>query len=339
MNYIGQKDYSHNTKPRVAVLLTNLGTPASPTTKDLRVYLKEFLSDPRVVEVPRLLWFLILNLIILRIRPKKSAKLYKSIWTEMGSPLMSNTIKQKDMLEEKFKLLDKSIIIDFAMRYGKPTIKEKLHTLQNTGADKILILPLYPQYSGATSGSTFDAVSKVFSKTRWVPNIRFISSYHDHKDYIDACVQQINSFWTNNSKPEKLVLSYHGVPKKYLTKGDPYYCHCQKTSRLISEHLDFNKENIITTFQSRFGNEEWLKPYTDETLKQLGNDGVSSINVFCPGFSSDCLETLEEIAVENKNYFIESGGASYNYIPALNSESAHIESLYSLILKNITDWI
>lgn len=338
MSYIGQKDYNHNTKPSTAILLTNLGTPKTPTTHDLRIYLREFLSDPRIVELPRFLWWLILNLIILRIRPKKSAKLYASIWTEKGSPLMSNTIQQKELLKNKLKLANKPLIIDFAMRYGNPSIKDKIYELQNHGADKILILPLYPQYSGATTGSTFDEISKVLSKARWVPNLRFISSYHDDENYINACVKRINNSWLKNSKPERLILSYHGVPKKYLLKGDPYYCHCQKTSRLIGEKLDFKNENILTTFQSRFGNEEWLKPYTDETLKTLGVQGVSSINVFCPGFSSDCLETLEEIAVENKNYFLEAGGDHYTYIPALNSESMHIEALYSLIEKNINDW-
>lgn len=339
MNYIGQKNYNHNIKPSTAILLTNLGTPLSPTAHDLRIYLKEFLSDPRVIEVPRLIWWIILNFIILRVRPKKSAKLYKSIWTDKGSPLMINTTNQKNLLEDKFKLDNKAILIDYAMRYGKPSISDKLQEMQNLGADKILVLPLYPQYSGATTGSTFDAISKALSKTRWVPNIRFISSYHDNKYYINACANQINDFWLKNKKPDKLILSYHGTPKKYLEKGDPYYCHCQKTTRLISEKLDFNKENILTTFQSRFGNEEWLKPYTDETLKILGNEGVSSINIFCPGFSSDCLETLEEIAVENKNYFMEAGGLNYSYIPALNSESIHIEALYSLIKDNIDDWI
>tara|TARA_B100000767_G_C19772431_1_gene540756 strand:- start:1295 stop:2326 length:1032 start_codon:yes stop_codon:yes gene_type:complete len=342
MRFKGQTDFDHNKKPKIGVLLTNLGTPQAATGKALRVYLKQFLSDPRVVEIPRIIWWFILNVIILNVRPNRSAKLYQSVWTDRGSPLLFHTVDQANAIREKLQHEcgdNNEIIVHYAMRYGQPSVESELEKLQHQGASKILVLPLYPQYSGATTGSTFDVIAELFSSTRWIPDFRFVSSYHDDERYIQACVDQIKQHWQHNEPSEKLMLSYHGVPKRYLESGDPYYCQCQKTSRLIREKLGLDEQQCITTFQSRFGKAEWLKPYTDETLKELGQGGTLSIDVFCPGFSADCLETLEEIAVENKEYFIEAGGHHYSYISALNSEANHIDALTKIIKNNINSWL
>ena len=344
MKFSGQADFNHKRQDKIGVLVTNLGTPQAATGKALKVYLKQFLSDPRVVEIPRVIWWLILNGIILNIRPKRSAKLYETVWTERGSPLLYHTQDQADAISKK--LAEHNIdgkmdhvMVRYAMRYGQPSIESVMEEMQRDGASKIVVLPLYPQYSGATSGSTFDAIAALFTKTRWVPHFRFVSSYHDNDNYINACAEKIKAHWQENGRAEKLMLSYHGVPRSYLEAGDPYYCHCQKTSRLIAEKLGLDKEQCITTFQSRFGKAEWLRPYTDATLKELSANGTKSIDVFCPGFSADCLETIEEIAEENKEYFLEGGGESYHYITALNSEPLHIEALADIIRHNIQDWL
>lgn len=344
--FIGTPDYKHDTKPKIGILLTNLGTPDAPTAPALRRYLGQFLSDPRVVEIPRLIWLAILHGVILRVRPKKSAATYQTIWQPEGSPLLTISQQQTEAFRQALqaKLSDESqkntpeIEVALGMRYGNPAIDEALNTLKKAHCESILVLPLYPQYSGATTGSTFDALAQTFSKWRWVPDLHFINHYHDDPGFISACVAQIQDFWQNNPRPERLLFSYHGVPKKYLLSGDPYHCQCHKTTRLISELLDYPAENILTTFQSRFGKAEWLKPYTDHTLKSLGQEGIKHVQVFCPGFSADCLETLEEIAEENKEYFIESGGSDYHYIPALNDEKAHIDALVSLAYKHIGPW-
>ena len=344
MRFSGQEDFNHRRQDKIGVLVTNLGTPEAATGKALKKYLKQFLSDPRVVEIPRLLWWLILNGIILNIRPKRSAKLYETVWTERGSPLLFHTQDQADAIAKQLAEQNShsemdNVIVRFAMRYGQPSIESVMEEMQREGASKIVVLPLYPQYSGATTGSTFDAIAHLFTKTRWVPHFRFIGSYHDDDNYINACVEKIKAHWQRNGRSEKLLLSYHGVPKSYLEAGDPYHCHCHKTSRLIAEKLELNKEQCITTFQSRFGKAEWLRPYTDATLKQLASDGTKSIDVFCPGFSADCLETIEEIAEENREYFMENGGESYHYITALNSEPLHIDTLTKIIQRNIQDWL
>ncbi len=344
MRFSGQEDFNHRRQDKIGVLVTNLGTPEAATGKALKKYLKQFLSDPRVVEIPRLLWWLILNGIILNIRPKRSAKLYQTVWTERGSPLLFHTQDQANAISRQLasqnSLAEKdNVIVRFAMRYGQPSIESVMEEMQREGANKIVVLPLYPQYSGATTGSTFDAIAHLFTKTRWVPHFRFIGSYHDDDNYINACVEKIKAHWQRNGRSEKLLLSYHGVPKSYLEAGDPYHCHCHKTSRLIAEKLELNKDQCITTFQSRFGKAEWLRPYTDATLKQLASDGTKSIDVFCPGFSADCLETIEEIAEENREYFMENGGESYHYISALNSEPLHIDTLIKIIQRNIQDWL
>jgi ferrochelatase len=339
MAFRGLENFTHSQEDKIGVIITNLGTPEAPNPKALRAYLKQFLSDPRVVEIPRMLWLIILHVIILRIRPQKSAKAYASVWTERGSPLLSHTQDQAKSLDDKLKTKwgDK-IITKFAMRYGQPSIDRALDEIMEEGARRLIILPLYPQYSGSTTGSTFDAVSQSFQSRRWIPELRFINAYYDHPLYIKAMAEKIKQFWQDNGQADKLVLSYHGIPKRYLVQGDPYYCHCQVTSRLLTKALGIDENQIITTFQSRFGKAEWLKPYTDQTLKSLPAEGTNSVQVFCPGFSSDCLETLEEIAVENRDYFIEAGGQAYQYIPALNSDKSHIDLLEHIVESNLKGW-
>jgi ferrochelatase len=339
MKYQGPETFSHTQPDKIGILITNLGTPEKPTTKHLRIYLKEFLSDPRVVEVPRLIWWLILNLVILRIRPRRSAKSYQKVWTDKGSPLLINTQDQADTLRQKLTSnMGEHVIVEYAMRYGSPSISNTINKLQSQGVRQLLVLPLYPQYSATTTASTFDAVAEDFKKRRWIPELRFVTHYHDNEHYISASATQIANYWQKNGKPQKLLFSYHGVPKRYLTNGDPYHCECHKTSRLIAEKLGIGDDQWITTFQSRFGREEWLTPYTDETLKELPAKGVTDVQIFCPGFSADCLETIEEIGIENRDYFIEAGGQKYNYIPALNAEPHHIEALSKIIQTHLQGW-
>lgn len=338
MKYTSVSNYRHGRASRTGIIITNLGTPDAPTTPALRRYLGEFLADPRVVEVPRLLWFLILHLIILRIRPRRSAKNYQTVWQETGSPLLTHTKNQTEALRAAFKQSHPDIVIDFAMRYGSNPISEKIQSLQDEGVNRLLILPLYPQYSASTSGSTFDALAKDFTKRRWLPDLRFISHYHDNPAYIRACATHISAHQSKHGKPQKLIFSYHGVPQSYLEKGDPYHCECHKTSRLIAQELGLSEGDYLTTFQSRFGREPWLQPYTDETLKQLPVQGVDTIQVFCPGFAADCLETIEEIDQENRHYFMEAGGKSFSYITALNAEAHHIDALKTIIEENLQGW-
>lgn len=340
MRFNGVKDFSHSQGDRIGVLITNLGTPDEATTPALRRYLKEFLSDPRVVEVPRPIWWFILNGIILNIRPAKSAAAYREVWTDEGSPLLTHTVNQckalKACLAERY---GDRVQVEFAMRYGNPSISSTLEKMQQAGVRKLVVLPLYPQYSGATSASTFDAIAADFMKRRWLPDMNFISHYHDFEPYIDALAQKVREFQATAGVPDKLIFSYHGVPKRYLLQGDPYHCECHKTSRLLAEKLGLSSDQYMTTFQSRFGREEWLKPYTDETLKALPGKGVKSIQVFCPGFSSDCLETIEEIGQENRDYFMDNGGESYEYIPALNDDPSHIDMMAQLLEPHLQPWL
>lgn len=339
MKYQGSPGFSHGQADKIGVLVTNLGTPEAPTKKALKPYLKEFLSDPRVVEVPRLLWFLILNGVILRFRPKRSAEAYKTVWTDRGSPLLFHTQDQASAIEAKLKQTwGDNIVVDFAMRYGNPALGDVVEKMMQKGVRKLLVLPLYPQYSASTTASTFDALAKDFTKRRWLPELRFITHYHDFSPFIEAAAQRIEKHWDAHGRADKLLFSYHGIPLRYLKNGDPYHCECYKTSRLLAERLGLGKDEYLTTFQSRFGREEWLQPYTDMTMKALPGKGVKSVQVFCPGFSSDCLETVEEIGEENREYFMESGGERYEYISALNAESGHIDALSQLIENNLQGW-
>lgn len=312
----------------IGVLLVNLGTPDEPTTPALRRYLAEFLSDHRVVEIPRLVWLTILHGFILRTRPKKSAELYKSVWTSEGSPLLVISKRQQAAVQRQ---LGDNYSVKLGMRYGNPSIVGALRTLQGEGVRKIIVLPLYPQYSGPTTGSTFDAVASELRNWRWVPELHFINNYCDHPLYIDALSNSLREHIEKNGLPQKIILSYHGMPKRFLLSGDPYFHFCQETTRLVQEQMHLDKEIFITSFQSRFGRAEWLMPYTNETLNGLPKEGIKHIAVMSPAFSVDCLETLEELAVENRDIFLNAGGEKYEYITALNDRHDHISALADII--------
>ena len=317
---------------KTGVLLVNLGTPDSTSWWDIRKYLKEFLSDTRVIEVNRFIWKIILNLFILTFRPSKTAKAYKEIWMkkENMSPLRYYTIVQTKKLVDIFG--NKNLIIDFAMRYGNPSIKEKMNKLQSVGCENMIILPLYPQYAAATTATVCDEVFRVLMNMRWQPSLQIVSHYESEPLYISALVKSIKKKLSEiDWKPEVIVASYHGIPKKYFDKGDPYHCYCKKTTRLIREA--YNEIPILDTFQSRFGPEEWLKPYTDKTLELLPSEGKKNILVICPGFASDCVETLEEINIQGRESFIKNGGQNFDLIPCLNDNEDHITLLKSLIEK------
>ena len=340
MKYIGTKNFDHEQQPRVGILVTNLGTPQAPEKKALRAYLKEFLSDPRVVEIPRLLWWFILHGVILNIRPARSAASYRTVWTEQGSPLLIHTRDQAEALRASLSAqYGDQVIVDFAMRYGGPSIADVVQGMLTQGVRKLVVLPLYPQYSGSTTGSTFDALAGDFTRRRWLPELRFVTHYHDHPAYISALADSIRAYRAEHGSADKLMFSFHGVPQRYLDEGDPYHCECLKTARLVAEELGLEKSDYLATFQSRFGREPWLQPYTDETLKGLPAQGVKSIQVVCPGFAADCLETLEEIAVENRDYFLAAGGDRFDYIPCLNSSPAHIASLQQIITEQLSGWV
>ncbi len=328
------KDHPKISYGKIGVLLINLGTPDSTSWWDIRKYLKEFLSDRRVIEVNPLIWQIILNLFILTFRPSKTAKAYKEIWMEdiNKSPLRFYTESQTNKLAEKFKSED--IIIDFAMRYGNPSIRSKIEKMKKNGCERLIILPLYPQYASPTTATVCDEVFRVLMNMRWQPAIQIVPHYESEPLYIEAIVKSINrKLGEIDWKPDLIVASYHGIPKKYFEKGDPYHCYCHKTSRLISEK--FREIKIITTFQSRFGPQEWLQPYTDKTLESLPKEGTKKILVITPGFASDCVETLEEISIQGKESFEKSGGEKFGFIPCLNDNQDHINLLEHLIKKSL----
>ncbi|MDM3870015.1 ferrochelatase [Porticoccus sp. W117] len=338
MGFKGQTTPPHNLpEPPVGVLLTNLGTPDAPTPKALRRYLRQFLSDPRVVEIPRLLWWFILHLFILPLRPRASAKLYQQIWTDEGSPLLDISRRQAGLLQQR---LDSScgegkVKVVLGMRYGNPSMDEAVNELAESRARHLVVLPLYPQYSGSTTGSTFDELGRVLSDYRWVPKVSFINGYQSHPAYIDALCASVHQHIQQYGLPQRWVFSYHGTPQRYLEQGDPYYCFCVQTTRLVRERLGLDEWQVLTTFQSRFGKAPWLQPYTDKTLESLPEQGVTNVAVICPGFSSDCLETLEEIEGENFHAFITAGGEQFHYIPCLNDSPGHIEMMARLIEENM----
>jgi ferrochelatase len=338
MKYFGEKNYEHGSKDKTGVLITNLGTPDAPNAKSLKIYLNQFLSDPRVIEIPKIIWQIILKLIILQIRPRKSAANYKKIWTDKGSPLLD--ISQRQLEGVKQIISEKNPNVEFAlgMRYGNPSIEKALKDLQEKQVRRLLVLPLYPQYCAATTASTFDEVTNTLQKWRWIPELRFINQYFEEEKYIETLASSVEDFWAKNGKPQKIIFSYHGIPKRYLTNGDPYHCFCLKTTRLVKEKMKLSDDQIMTTFQSRFGREEWLQPYTSETLKELPGKGIKDIHIISPGFSADCLETLEELEEENREYFIESGGEKYKYIPCLNDNKEHLDFISYLIIKNTHGW-
>jgi ferrochelatase len=338
--YNPEPKYDHGDQLKVGILLANLGTPEAPTAKALRPYLRQFLSDRRIVEIPRAIWWLILNGIILVIRPKKSAEKYASVWTSEGSPLMVHAKKQtlllRGFLAQK---INSPFAVELGMSYGKPSMASAIEKLKAQHCDRILVFPLYPQYAASSTASALDAVWRTLLKTRNVPAIRSIKHYHDHPAYIEALAQSVREHWRINGKPNKLIMSFHGVPKFHLLKGDMYHCECHKTGRLLAEALGLNKDEYAIAFQSRFGKQEWLKPYLAGMLESLGKAKVSRIDVICPGFSSDCLETLEEIAMEGKHIFQSNGGGEYHYIPALNENDAWIHAMTTIALENLQGWV
>jgi len=306
----------------------------------LRPYLKQFLSDTRVVEIPRTIWWFILNCVILWIRPKKSAAKYAQVWMKEGSPLLVHAQKQTQLLRGFLAQKIKSpFVVELGMSYGNPDMKSALKKLKAQHCNKILVFPLYPQYAASSTAASLDAVWKTLLKMRNVPAIRTIRNYHDHPAYIKALAASVNDYWMIGGKPEKLIMSFHGVPKFHLDKGDPYHCECQKTARLLAEALGLGREKYQVAFQSRFGKQEWLKPYLASTLEELGKAKTKRIDVICPGFSSDCLETLEEIAIEGKEIFTHAGGGEYNYIPALNENDAWIHAMTAIALENLQGWV
>ena len=335
----GNSGFKHETPATVGVLVTNLGTPDAPTPAALRRYLAEFLSDPRVIETPKALWWFILHGVILRLRPKRSARAYKEIWTADGSPLLSISKKQIRAIQAILDDNDKvTFHVELGMRYGNPSIRSALEKLQRHNAQKLLIFPLYPQYSAATTASTFDAVADVLKTWRWLPELRMIRHYHDNPGYIDAIAESIRSQWAKSDKPDKLLFSFHGLPKHYVLAGDPYLDECHKTARLTAEQLTLSEERWAVSFQSRFGPREWLQPYTDELLRQWGKSGVERVQVLCPGFAADCLETLEEIQIQNREFFLAAGGKKFTYIPALNDQPLHVTALCEIIGEHVQGW-
>ncbi len=342
MAFLPEPPYRHGVPGRTAVLLVNLGTPAAPVAGPVRAYLRQFLSDPRVVEIPRLAWWPILNGIILTLRPRKSAAKYAAIWTDAGSPLLVHSKEQSVLLRGYLgeRGIDADVVL--AMRYGEPSIAAALQALAKAHTERMLILPMYPQYSATTTASAFDAVFEVLAKTRNVPEVRWVKHFHDHPGYIAALRRSVLDHWKRHGRAQerggKLVMSFHGVPKRTLMLGDPYHCECQKTGRLLAESLGLAPDEYVLTFQSRFGRAEWLQPYTAPTLEALARGGAEVVDVICPGFPADCLETLEEIAMEGRDTFIAAGGKEYRYIACLNGAPAFISAMADLCTQHMQGW-
>nr|VFK78066.1 MAG: ferrochelatase [Candidatus Kentron sp. SD] len=335
--------YANNLQPTsapVGILITNLGTPAAPTPRAVRRYLAEFLWDRRVVDMPRFLWWPILHGIVLRTRPRKSAELYRNIWTPAGSPLLVISKRQISALRA---ILDERcpvpVRVVLGMRYGKPSFQEALEQLRAENIRRLLVLPLYPQHSASTTASTFDAIAEELKTWRCMPMLRFINGYHEDKGYIQALCQSIRQAWTEHPPPDQLLFSFHGLPRRYTTSGDPYHEECQATARRVADGLNLADEKWMVSFQSRVGREEWLAPHTDELLREWGKAGIESVHVICPGFSADCIETLEEIEMRAREIFLSAGGKVFHYIHGLNDRSEHLEALADLVQSHARDWL
>jgi ferrochelatase len=331
MSYIGTELDAQKRVSKHGIILVNLGTPDRPVCPSLRRYLAEFLMDPRVIELPRLFRAILVRGIIVNVRSHKSAAAYREVWTEEGSPLLVNTNR---VAKKTQSLLGDEFHVEVAMRYGNPSVKTALDTMFAAGIRDITVIPMYPQYSGSTSGSTFDALADALKQYRWIPKLNFVSEYYQHPAYVSAICDSITDHWQVHGRADRLMISFHGVPKKYITKGDPYYSQCQQTADAIANKLKLDSSEWMLVFQSRLGAQEWLKPYCDETLKALPDQGVKSVDVICPGFSVDCLETIEEIDDENRQYFMHAGGERYSYIPCLNDSDAHAKIFASLCKAN-----
>ncbi|HRE14366.1 MAG TPA: ferrochelatase [Usitatibacteraceae bacterium] len=341
MSFLPEPPYTHGAAAPVGILLVNLGTPDAPTAPAVRRYLREFLWDPRVVEkIPRAAWWLILHGIILVTRPAKSAAKYASVWTKDGSPLRVYLERQAQMLRGYLgERVKGPLEVVPACRYGNPSITDGLAELRRRGCDRVLVLPLYPQYAASTTGSVMDAVGAALSRRRNVPGLRLVRNFHDHPAYVKSVAAAVNEYWARHGRPDRLVMSFHGLPRFSLDQGDPYHCECLKTARLVATELGWNDERTAVTFQSRFGWAEWLKPYTAETLETLGRQGTGRVDVICPGFASDCLETLEEIAMEGKETFLHAGGKEFHYIPTTNDRPAFVAALTAVALENLGGWV
>ena len=338
--FLPEPPHKHDQAARIGVLLINLGTPETPTAQALRPYLKEFLSDRRVVEIPKPIWWLILNGIILNTRPRKSAEKYASIWKPEGSPLKVHTEHMAILLKGHLgQRVSQPVLVDYAMRYGQPGVAGKIAEMKAKGVDRLLVVPLYPQYAASSTGSALDAVWQTLLHTRNPPEIRTVRNFHDDPGYIQALRQSIEVFWAERGRPDVLVMSFHGIPRRSLDLGDPYHCECHKTGRLLAEALGLKPEQFRITFQSRFGRAEWLQPYTSATLEKLGHAKTRRVDVVCPGFVADCLETLEEIGMEGKADFLKAGGGEYHYIPALNDRPTWIHALTDLVHGHLAGWL
>ena len=340
-NQLLPNDHPPVSSGSVGVLLVNLGTPDAPDPSSVKRYLKQFLSDKRVIEIPAIAWQPILRGIILNTRPAKSAEAYSKVWTDRGSPLADITSRQAEAIEGQF---GENVIVDFAMRYGNPSIEDKLKALTEKGCDRILVAPLYPQYSAATTATVFDEVARVLKEMRWQPALRFLPPYHDEEMYLTALADDLTrQLGSLSFKPETMLLSFHGMPQRTLEKGDPYHCHCQKTSRLLREKLEVRPEwsgvKFVTTFQSRFGPAQWLEPATDDTLVAEGEKGTKRLVVAAPGFSADCVETLEELALEGRDEFLEAGGEEFAVMDCLNVSGSGVEMLKSMIGRELSGWV
>ncbi|MEO6969208.1 MAG: ferrochelatase [Rhodanobacteraceae bacterium] len=340
--YIGLEDHSHDhaaDAPRIAVLLVNLGTPTAPTATAVRRYLAEFLADPRVVELPRPLWWLILHGYVLRVRPRHSAEAYAKIWSNAGSPLAVNSAQLAAAVQtEIVRHAAGPISVALAMRYGGPSIGETIVDLQNQGVRRVLLLPLYPQYSGAATGAVLDALAGTIKSLRWPPEFRVVNDYHDDAGYLAALAASVTAHWADHGRAQKLLLSFHGLPERSVREGDPYFAQCHATARRLREALGVNDDDMIVAFQSRVGTQKWLQPYTDEVIGALPRQGIKDLDVLCPGFAVDCLETLEEIALRYRALFLTHGGERFHYIPALNASTAHASALAQLALRHMQGW-
>ena len=339
--FLTEPAHGHGSAPLTAIVLVNLGTPTAPTAPALKRYLRQFLSDERVVEIPKPVWWLILNGIILNLRPRKSAAKYASVWTKEGSPLRVHTERQAALLGESLSRRGHRTKVVWAMRYGAPSVPDTLAQLKAEGATRILIVPAYPQYAASTTATVIDEACRLLLKTRNQPEMRFVRNYHDDSGYLDALEASVRRHWATHGPlgaNDRLLMSFHGLPRRSLDLGDPYFCECHKTGRLLAERLQLQPDQYRVCFQSRFGKAEWLQPYTAPTLHEWGKSGIGRVDVVCPGFSADCLETLEEIAMEGKQDFLSAGGQSYHYIPALNDDAEWIEALATIAERHLGGW-
>jgi len=339
-DYTGVAGTSRELPVQAAVLLVNLGTPEAPTAKAVRPYLAQFLGDRRVIDYPRWLWWLILHGVILRVRPARSAHAYQRIWTPAGSPLRVGSEALAARLQEKLsQACREPVRVVLAMRYGQPSVPSQIERLQREGVRRLLVLPLYPQYSATSTGSVLDAVAEAMQSLRWPPELRLINDYHDDPAHIDALARSIEQHWATRGRGERLLLSFHGIPERYVREGDPYFDQCQVTAQRLRDRLGVGAEDAVVAFQSRVGREPWLQPYTDEVLRRLPSAGVRRVQVLCPGFAVDCLETLEEIALRYRDLFVACGGEQLDYIPALNDGPAHVAMLLRLIGNGVAGWL